>query len=564
MGNQNFHAARARGVVLELLSRTAKVAKIAAHTTGSSACAITLSLLLFCAAAANAASVKDFGAKGDGVTDDTSAIQNAVNLTSSGTLLFPGGTYKISNTIYLLSNVTYQGQNAKLQGNGYFWLMETAWNAANITIQGFTFDSGGLDLNGTVTGLTLTGNTFQNLTTDNSGGNWTLTNAVFAGSGGLRSSKISGNKFTNLIVAGSSTGDYHGNQALWFYGLDSTSIDHNTFDHINEAIKVCLDNKYQSNNIYIGHNTFTNIHRMGMEIQGAMGCGESAPAINGPDTYNMVIEYNSFTQPLKPYWWTYPISLANPAPTGGSGAIVRYNYIVSALPDYGMSGPTGYGIEGMSAYLQIYGNTLAGPWQIGITYDGAPNSTIHDNFLCGLAPGASMNIAVETSPSPNVSIANNTIDANSCPATLPNPIAQTPPSTPVANGTYTLTNVWSNLSMDDPAYSVKSGTQLIQWQANGGNNQKWVLTFDGSGHYTVMNDFSGLYLTDVNGQAQEVTQNNADTQKWTLQAAPGSSYVLVNKSTGKALDDNGKLTTNGNPIITWSANGGQNQNWIIK
>lgn len=47
--------------------------------------------------------VKWFGAKGDGSTDDTTAIQNAVNYVKSmgtGTVYFPDGTYMISATIY--------------------------------------------------------------------------------------------------------------------------------------------------------------------------------------------------------------------------------------------------------------------------------------------------------------------------------------------------------------------------------------------------------------------------------------------------------------------------------
>jgi hypothetical protein len=45
-------------------------------------------------------SVKDFGAVGDGVTDDTLAIQAAINAASIGRrILFPSGTYKISTTI---------------------------------------------------------------------------------------------------------------------------------------------------------------------------------------------------------------------------------------------------------------------------------------------------------------------------------------------------------------------------------------------------------------------------------------------------------------------------------
>lgn len=51
--------------------------------------------------ASDIVSVKDFGAVGDGVTDDTAAIQAAINAraVSGGTLLFPAGTYEISSTL---------------------------------------------------------------------------------------------------------------------------------------------------------------------------------------------------------------------------------------------------------------------------------------------------------------------------------------------------------------------------------------------------------------------------------------------------------------------------------
>lgn len=47
--------------------------------------------------------VKMFGAKGDGVTDDTQAIQNAVN--SGKKIYFPIGKYKITSTIQLPNNL---------------------------------------------------------------------------------------------------------------------------------------------------------------------------------------------------------------------------------------------------------------------------------------------------------------------------------------------------------------------------------------------------------------------------------------------------------------------------
>lgn len=64
---------------------------------------------------AQTVSVKDFGAVGDGVADDTAAIQaavNAVQTAGGGTVLFPEGTYNISSEITCtVAGVTFQGQN---------------------------------------------------------------------------------------------------------------------------------------------------------------------------------------------------------------------------------------------------------------------------------------------------------------------------------------------------------------------------------------------------------------------------------------------------------------------
>ncbi len=57
--------------------------------------------------------VLDYGAKGDGVTDDTNAIQNAVNNTPfGGSVFFPHGTYKISSAITVNKPMTLYGTNA--------------------------------------------------------------------------------------------------------------------------------------------------------------------------------------------------------------------------------------------------------------------------------------------------------------------------------------------------------------------------------------------------------------------------------------------------------------------
>jgi hypothetical protein len=81
-------------------------------------------------------SVKDFGAKGDGTTDDTTAIQNAINHASNygiQTILFPEGHYKYT-TLRLyhdaVDNPNFQGSSASYTGDGtnttfaYDWFIE--------------------------------------------------------------------------------------------------------------------------------------------------------------------------------------------------------------------------------------------------------------------------------------------------------------------------------------------------------------------------------------------------------------------------------------------------------
>ena len=53
---------------------------------------------------------RDYGAKGDGVTDDAAAIQAAVDAAATGgTVYFPAGTYKCTSDITVGNSVTLRG-----------------------------------------------------------------------------------------------------------------------------------------------------------------------------------------------------------------------------------------------------------------------------------------------------------------------------------------------------------------------------------------------------------------------------------------------------------------------
>ena len=103
-------------------------------------------------------SVKDFGAVGDGTTNDTTAIQAALNYVNSlggGTVYFPQGTY-LSNLLTIYSNTCLIGQgvpnttlklaagsnSAFLYGSNSdsYWGTTTVNVNLNITIQNLTID----------------------------------------------------------------------------------------------------------------------------------------------------------------------------------------------------------------------------------------------------------------------------------------------------------------------------------------------------------------------------------------------------------------------------------------
>lgn len=93
-------------------------------------------------------SVRDFGALGDGSTDDTTAIQAALD--AGGLVIFPPGTYKITASLEVSSDTTISGYGACISVYGtapYHAIINTGWTEAgtddgveNVNILGLEID----------------------------------------------------------------------------------------------------------------------------------------------------------------------------------------------------------------------------------------------------------------------------------------------------------------------------------------------------------------------------------------------------------------------------------------
>ena len=157
--------------------------------------------------------VMDFGATGDGVTDDADAIQQAVDAAAAvgGTVVIPSGTYVVGSTISLRSRVTLQGQDASLSmaNQGSATELLAAVDVDRVTIRDLTIRSG--DSSGKVIAVRLAGHTncvVQNVDTincyyglkiDTGGANLTVSNFTATAAGQpIYVSNLNGGSFDNL------------------------------------------------------------------------------------------------------------------------------------------------------------------------------------------------------------------------------------------------------------------------------------------------------------------------------------------------------------------------------
>ncbi|MFI9423901.1 RICIN domain-containing protein [Streptomyces achromogenes] len=126
---------------------------------------------------------------------------------------------------------------------------------------------------------------------------------------------------------------------------------------------------------------------------------------------------------------------------------------------------------------------------------------------------------------------------------------------------HTLIARHSGRCADVTSQSLWAGAQLKQYGCNGGGNQKYWFKSVGSGYYQMVTRHSSLCVQE---NATTVTQETCDAsaagQQWSLTTS-GSYVTVVSRATGECLDVNGASTADSAAIITYTCNGGTNQQW---
>ncbi|WP_335987216.1 RICIN domain-containing protein [Glycomyces sp. MUSA5-2] len=126
----------------------------------------------------------------------------------------------------------------------------------------------------------------------------------------------------------------------------------------------------------------------------------------------------------------------------------------------------------------------------------------------------------------------------------------------------------SGLVLGIRAASLDSGAELVQWSANGSQDQQFRFTDVGGGYYKIEVRHSGKVLDVASGstadgaKVQQWGDAGSANQQWRITESGGYA-TFVNRASGKALDVWEWSTANGGRISQYTATGATNQQFKL-
>lgn len=141
-------------------------------------------------------------------------------------------------------------------------------------------------------------------------------------------------------------------------------------------------------------------------------------------------------------------------------------------------------------------------------------------------------------------------------------------STPLAPGIYTIQSALAGTHVLDVAAGSTTNTDNVQiYSSNKSEAQRWRISIDDNGYYTIQNVKSGLCL-DLSGakvrNGQNIWQyasNNTPAQKWVIGRSSNGYTIASSKDTNYMVDVSGGRAANSTNVQLYKANGTPAQRW---
>ena len=133
------------------------------------------------------------------------------------------------------------------------------------------------------------------------------------------------------------------------------------------------------------------------------------------------------------------------------------------------------------------------------------------------------------------------------------------------DGYYEIRSAVSGKNLEVYGVSTQGGAKITQWDATGGNNQKWKLENQSGGTIRLTNVNSGLVL-DYNASTNSYEQwdwHGGSNQRWQISKSQAGNYYIRNMSNNHAMDVLYGNTGNGQYVVDYEYNGGINQQWQL-
>jgi parallel beta-helix repeat protein len=294
-------------------------------------------------------SVKDFGALGDGTTDDTAAIQAALNAAPQyGTVFFPYGNYIISNELIIpTSNLLVTGRaRITAKATTQFEFMLKATSLSGVTVENLRFDanksnrsSGATTRFMGVAFLACTECQFINLQVENCRGYNNISGVAIAAAGQSIRCRIDGCTITNCGDAGNTP---------------STDADAVFTSGEQNVISNCIATNCTDTGFVIESSNQSVISGCTTRLCGA---GAAITSANASDKIGNIIDG------LTIFNWkgsVGAIQIGVPGAYAGNllNSMVSNITIVAETPTYGTPGPAVY-VSGTAGYGKVEGLTIS-------------------------------------------------------------------------------------------------------------------------------------------------------------------------------------------------------------